>query len=282
MFRIIVYIRNRLYDYGLLKTTSLNTSVISVGNVSTGGTGKTPMVEYLATHFLNRGKLIAIISKGYKRIHDDIRVAELGFKNERRELSIENFGDESLVLLENLSNIKTVSGKKKGLLVVSEDKTKGAEFAYKKFKPEIIIIDDGFQHRKLRRDIDIVILNQQNPRNLIPAGKLREPLSNIKRANMIVLNKKFASPGQDDFHKIEAEHPSTIVCEYKFESFFNSKNKKVNINSEASITAFCGIGEPESFRNLLKNQNINIKGFIVFPDHHYYTIKDKGRIVDKF
>jgi tetraacyldisaccharide 4'-kinase len=266
LFRIIVFIRNKLYDLGAFKTVRLNTKVISVGNVNTGGTGKTPLVEFLAEYFMNKNKLVVILNKGYKRMYDDIQVAELGYDNIELKLTTENIGDESLVLLENFPG----NTQGRGLLIVSDDKTIGAKFAYRKFKPDILIIDDGFQHRKLSRDLDIVIVDENTKGMLLPAGNLREPVRNISRADIIILNHKFS---HSDFKVKKKLKYRLSEGKYTIENFVNICNETIQLgNFNAAV--FCGIGDPGSFRLLIERLGITIDRFFVFPDHHNYTIKD--------
>jgi len=274
VFRFFVFIRNLLYRSGILKTKILEPKIISVGNISAGGTGKTPFVEILAKILLEKGKSVAVIMKGYKRELDDIKVVEIGYKNEKHDLNTENLGDEALMLLENLDPVS--SGR--GLLVVGDDKTKSAKFAASKFKPEIMIIDDGFQHRKLYRDLDIVILNETSHGHIIPAGKLREPLKNFKRADLLVMNNKFETNVINENKKNKPQ----IICSYEFEKFLNIKFELLPQDEKRNAIAFCGIGEPGSFRKLLKDLRINIKEFIIYPDHHNFSNKNINEIIHKY
>ncbi|MCI0715101.1 MAG: tetraacyldisaccharide 4'-kinase [Chlorobi bacterium] len=272
LFRLIVFIRNILYNKELLNIKELSAKVISVGNIAAGGTGKTPLVELIADYILERGKFVVIILRGYKREHDDIKVVELGFDNAKGELNSENFGDEGIILFENLSKKNA-----KGLIIVGDDKTKTAKFSNSKFKPEIIIIDDGFQHRKLYRDIDIVIINPHSDKHLLPAGNLREPLRNISRADFIVINNKF----EKNPPMINTKHKQKIICSYNFERFYNAKGESL-AQEQAETVAFCGVGEPDSFKTLLSELGIKVNDFIKFPDHHSFGIGDIERIIDSF
>jgi tetraacyldisaccharide 4'-kinase len=274
VFRFFVFIRNLLYKTGILKAKILEPKIISVGNISAGGTGKTPFVEILARKLLEKGKKVVIIMKGYKREFDDIKVVEIGFKNEKHELNTENLGDEALMLLENLDTV--TSGK--GLLVVGDDKTKSAKFAATKFKPEIMIIDDGFQHRKLYRDLDIVILNKTTHGHMFPAGKLREPLKNFKRADLLVMNNKFETNVINENRKNKPH----IICIYEFEKFLNIRSEIFPPDEKRNAIVFCGIGEPGSFRKLLNDLGINVKGFITYPDHHNFSNKNINEIIHKY
>ena len=274
IFRIIVYFRNTLYNIGIFKTKILEPKIISIGNLSAGGTGKTPFVELVSRYLLEKGKFIVIVSKGYKRDYDDIKVVEVGFENSEHKLNTENFGDESLMLLENLSDCKNG----RGLLVVGDDKTKTAKFAATKFKPEILIIDDGFQHRKLFRDLDIVILNCDSGKWLLPAGRLREPEKNYRRADLLVINNKFESVELIENKKNKPK----VVCSYQFEGLLNYKSETRTINEIKNAVVFCGIGAPRSFLQLPGMQNINIVEYLEFPDHHNFSIKDLEKIISAY
>lgn len=272
VYRLIIFIRNQLYNHGFIKLKELNSKVISVGNISAGGTGKTPLTEHITEYLMNRDKYVAVICKGYKRRADDICVAEFGFKNENAELNSDNFGDEGLMLLENLSYINAG----KGILVVSDNKTQAAKFAAAKFKPEVIILDDGFQHRKLVRDLDIVILNPKEGKKLLPSGNLREPMRSVKRCDIVVINNKFEST-ENIPNKIKFK--TYVDAKYIFKGFYNYKNQ--NPEKDIKATAFCGIADPDSFKLLLTANKVEIDEFIVFPDHHNFTSDDTRTLLKK-
>jgi tetraacyldisaccharide 4'-kinase len=274
LYRFIVSIRNFMYNSGIKKPRVLDPKIISVGNIAAGGTGKTPFVEMITEYLLRKNKFVVVVSKGYKREFDDIKVVETGFKNEKHELNTENLGDEAMMLLENLS----ATGFEGGLLVVGDDKTKAAKFAATKFKPEIIIIDDGFQHRKLYRDLDIVILNPGGDRNLIPAGNLREPLKNFKRADILVINNKFDKLPVNENRKNKPQ----VICSYVFEGLKNIKNETIEPAGVSSAVVFCGIGEPDSFKQLIAELKIKIDDFITFPDHHNFSNTDLEKVMQSF
>lgn len=273
LFRIAVAIRNFMYNTGIIKAKVLSPKIISVGNIAAGGTGKTPFVELLTEYLLSKNKFVVVVSKGYKREFDDIKVVETSFKNDKHELNTENLGDEALMLLDNFSS----RGLRGGLLVVGDDKTKAAKFAATKFKPEIIIIDDGFQHRKLFRDLDIVILNPNSSRHMIPAGFLREPLKNFKRADVIVVNNKFLKNPVNENRKNKPQ----VICSYIFDSFNNYKNS-IEAKAVTSAVVFCGIGDPGSFKMLINDLKIKTDEFLSFPDHYTYTNEDLEKIMSSF
>jgi tetraacyldisaccharide 4'-kinase len=272
LFRIIVYFRNTLYKYGFLKVKVLNNIVISVGNLSVGGTGKTTFVEHIADYFLEKGKFVVIVLKGYKREQDDMKVVELGYENTKKLINTENLGDEAFLFLDNLGNKNG-----KGLIIVGDDKTKAAKFASSKFKPEIIIVDDGFQHRSLGRDLDIILVDGNEGSWLIPAGKLREPLKNKSRADIIIINEKF------DGNKMVGNigHIPSVICYYQLENFIDYNKVPVDLKDKKAV-AFCGIGDPASFKFLLEENGINVAKFIIFKDHHNFLIKDINQVITAF
>ena len=272
IFRILVYFRNKFYDNGYIKEKLLNNVVISIGNLSVGGTGKTPFVELVADYLLEKGKFVVIVLKGYKRDHDDIKVVELGYENARKHLNTENFGDEAFIFLENLENRNG-----KGLIVVGDDKTKAAKFASAKFHPEIIIVDDGFQHRKLARNLDIVIVDGNEGSWLLPAGKLREPFKNKSRADLVVINEKF-----DGIKMIGSlGHIPAVICHYDLVKFVNINNESTEVNGKKAV-AFCGIGNPSSFKLLLEANDVSVARFIEYKDHYNFELKDIKTIISAF
>ncbi len=264
IFWIIVSFRNFFYDHNIISVRELGSKVISVGNIISGGAGKTPFTEMITRYITGKEKFAAIIIKGYMRETDDMKVAELGFKNEEGKLTSENFSDEGMLLLENFRELE----KGRGIIIACDDKSKGAKFADSKFNPDVIILDDGFQHHAIHRDLDVVIINNKKD-YLIPVGKMREPRKSLRRADIIALNNKFEPY---DFMPGRKNNPH-IVCNYELEGFFNIKNEKLQ-NENINATAFCGIGDPDSFRELLTSNSIKISSFIVFRDHHFFTSKE--------
>ena len=272
IFRFIVFLRNKFYDNGYIKQKQLDCIVISAGNISTGGTGKTPFVELIADYLLDNEKFVVILLKGYMREHDDIKVIELGYDNVKRKLTTENIGDEAFLFLENIE-----SRKGRCLIIVGEDKTKTANFAVRKFKPEIMIIDDGFQHRKICKDLDILIMDDNEGKFLIPAGNLREPKKSRIRADLVILNEKFDEKKFFGYNWASA----AAIGNYQLKSFQNHK-KEASIIKGKQAVAFCGIGDPGSFKKLLILNQIELLNFIQFRDHHNYTSTDIQDIITSF
>ena len=176
----IIFWRNILYNYRFFVSRKLPTKIISVGNITTGGTGKTPTVVYLAKNLIAKNYRVAILSRGYGRKTAGTQLVTDGKK---KVDDWRNFGDEATLMSQKLCGVP---------IVVDENRYRGGLFLVDKFKPDIIILDDGFQHRSLERDIDIVLVNSQDQpeeHKMIPYGKLREPLRHLNRADMLILTK---------------------------------------------------------------------------------------------
>lgn len=274
LFYVVVWIRNKLYKYEAFKRVYPETKVISIGNVSSGGTGKTPMTEFIAKYYTEKDKSVCVVLKGYKRTYDDMKVAEFGYGNAEGKLTTENFGDEALMLLENFPKPKNT----KGLIIVSDKKISGVKFADSKFKPDVIIVDDGFQLQKLFRDLDIVMVNPYESKLLLPAGNMREPFKNIKRAHVAVFNHKFRET-INYFHK--KNYTNVVDIKYEIESLINIKNEVMPPQFKNAVL-FCGIGDPVSFKELAEKCKIKVLDFKEFGDHHSFTIEDLEYIVRKF
>ena len=176
----VMYWRNLFYRYGFFVSRRLPCNVISVGNITVGGTGKTPTVIFLAQYFNRMGKKVAILSRGYGRTTKGTVLVSDG-----KEIKVhwKESGDEAFLISKKLSRVP---------VVVNEDRFRGGMFIIQQFNPEIILLDDGFQHRGLERDLDLVLVNSGDTipdHKLLPYGLLREPWINIKRGSAILLTK---------------------------------------------------------------------------------------------
>ncbi|RMH81291.1 MAG: tetraacyldisaccharide 4'-kinase [Acidobacteria bacterium] len=248
-----VSLRNRLYDKGVIQTCRPHVPVISVGNLSVGGSGKSSLVRFIAQNLLTELKP-CILSRGYKR-----RTRGTLLVSERGELyaSWEEAGDEPYMLAKLL---------KEASVVVDEDRCRGALFCLERLKPDLIILDDGFQHRRIERDIDIVLLKAKDLRDrLLPFGRLREPLSSLERADIIVLS--YAEQENTDWKHLTKP---TFRMFRKNWRFVNTLTGQVLENLEGSFIAFSGLGDNRQFFHTLKNLGVTLKETIGFPDHYHY------------
>lgn len=248
-----VFLINLFYDKGIKKPKKLPVPVISVGNLSVGGTGKTSFVIYLAN--LLKEKRVCILLRGYKRKSKGVLlVSEYG----KILTDWEKAGDEAYLLAKLLPNAS---------VVVSEDRYEGGVFAVERLNPELIILDDGFQHRKLHRDLNILLLKKKDLEDyLLPYGNLREPLSSLKRADLVVLSYQEVEP-----FEFNSEKP-TFKMQREFDSVLNSNFEELPIEhlKEKEVIAFSGLGDNEQFLKTLKKLGFKVKEFLSFPDHYDY------------
>jgi tetraacyldisaccharide 4'-kinase len=242
IYGVAVKTRNRLYDRGTLKARRLNGPVISVGNLSLGGTGKTPFVILLGELLKRRGISFDILSRGYGRqTHGVIPVNPAG--------SALDFGDEPLLIARRLGVP----------VIVGEDRYRAGLYAEVKYGPQLHILDDGFQHRALARDFNIVLLTPEDARDkLLPAGRLREPLTALTRADAIVLTSGASAdafPVKDKF-------------------VWRVRRGILPKDVPPRPVAFCGIARPQNFFLQLRTAGIEAAAEAVYRDHYAYTERD--------
>lgn len=234
--------RNALYDGGTVKPKRLVAPVISVGNLSVGGSGKTPFVILLGELLAARGIRFDVLSRGYKRHTKGIRVVDPG------GLATE-FGDEPLLIARRL----------KVPVIVGEERYEAGRIAEEKFAPQLHLLDDGFQHRQLARDFDIVLVTPDDVRDsLLPAGRLREPISALKRADAIVLTSGASADGLPTEGKLVWRARRAIAPK----------------DVPSKPVAFCGIARPKQFFLQLHTAGITPVTEAVFRDHHAYVEQD--------
>ena len=258
--------KNLLYDRHILKPKKVNACVISVGNITTGGVGKTPVVAEIAKYLIENGKTPAIVSRGYGGglSNKNINVISDG---ENIFYDAQQAGDEPYWLAKNT----------KAIVITTKNRFKGAEYAVKNFGATHIILDDGFQHRKLYRDLDIVLMDSEKGfgnENLLPAGPLREGTEAFKRIDkFVVVSKNTDHKRAEKLAKIMGKklNLQTFVCKTEPDFISNIKMSE-KLPQDAEITAMCAIGQPEQFFAFLKNYNLKTK--IALDDHHQYVEDD--------
>jgi tetraacyldisaccharide 4'-kinase len=237
-----VSLRNQLYDHAILRPWKLKGPVISVGNLSVGGSGKTPFVILLGELLKSRGIEFDILSRGYGRKTRGVLLVDPGG-------SSRDFGDEPLLIARRLEVP----------VLVGEDRFQAGEFAETKFGTRIHLLDDGFQHRALARDFDIVLVSADDARDkLLPSGRLRESTHALRRADAVVLTSGASADNLPLDGKIVWRVRRAI--------------KPVNIPDRP--VAFCGIARPQNFMLQLRKAGIEPAAEAVYPDHHAYTEKD--------
>ncbi|MBI3351897.1 MAG: tetraacyldisaccharide 4'-kinase [Nitrospirae bacterium] len=277
LYFFIVKSRTVLYSCKILKTYTLPKRVISVGNITVGGTGKTPTVLALARFFNENGKKVAILSRGYGRTNEGaILIVSDG---NQIFSSPSSAGEEAYFLAKELKGVIVAVGKnryKTGLNLLT------------KYKIDLFILDDGYQHLKLHRDTNILLLDSDHPfsnGSLLPRGGLREPLSSIKRASMIFLTSK--NGNHNKAAAILKEELFAGIPKYNVhfapKCFFNALTAETcpikKLSGNTSLI-FSGIANPRSFRAMVDTCHIQVVRELVFPDHHRYQPHDIDAIYD--
>ncbi len=247
LYGAVVRTRNQLYDRGTLTIHELRGPVVSIGNMIVGGSGKTPFLITLGELLQQRGVAFDVLSRGYGR-------ATRGVALVNPEGSPREYGDEPLLIARKL----------RVPVIVGEDRYRAGQFAEQRFGPQLHLLDDGFQHRRLARDFDIVLVTATDADDaLLPAGKLREPLSSLSRADAVVLSNHMAITGLPLGNQQVWHVSRGIVAPHVQEPCF----------------AFCGIARPQGFFTDLGSAGLTLAGVKVFRDHHSYTSADVGRLL---
>lgn len=276
--------RNRRFDRGASPIHRVSVPVVSVGNMTLGGTGKTPLVEWIARWFRKRGVRVSIVSRGYG--------AEEGSRN-----------DEARELEQKLPDVPHVQ---------NVDRVAAANIAIEELETQLILLDDGFQHRRLGRDLDIVLLDALEPfgfEHVFPRGTLREPLQGLRRANAVILSRAdMLEPSEREKirRRVEQYAPQAVwaeICHAPMELLSSTgQTKSIDELKNQKFAAFCGVGNPAGFHHTLESScgagvspagvagtaapqkhAVNagqVLGFREFPDHHRYTREDIESLSD--
>ena len=274
-YRRLTILRYQYYQRGCFSSRKLSIPVISVGNLTVGGTGKTPTTLYLARLLQSQGKRVVVLSRGYKgSASQKVNVVSDG---EQVLLSPDEAGDEPFLLAEKLSGVPVLTGKDRGLL---------GDYAQREFAAEVVILDDGFQHLKLQRNLDIVLLDGQNPLGngfLLPRGPLREPPEQLKRAHLFLVT-------QLDIKKDGAAIKQLIRLNNRSAPIFFANYVPVTLEwlqkggrlplehlRGKKVVALAGVARPESFLRLLTQLGAQVVSTLFYPDHHRYQPQDLNK-----
>ena len=269
LYRAATHTRLAAYKRGLLTVTKLSVPVISVGNLTTGGTGKTPLVEWVCRTLARKQKRVCILTRGYGRPNPGTRVVVSDGSNALTD-AVEA-GDEPFLLAQNLRGLAAV--------VSDPNRISAGKWAIENLGAEVLVLDDGFQHLALARDFNIVTIDATDPwggGRLLPVGRLREPRSGLARADCVVVTR---ADKNDSLVSLKIEIQRLIGSRPLVTSEMKVKGIS-SINSELleelsllprPAAAFCAVGNPESFFELLRRSGIDPVFTRTFPDHHPYT-----------
>jgi tetraacyldisaccharide 4'-kinase len=254
----IVALRNRLYDTGWLAAARVQARVVSVGNLTVGGTGKTPAVLWVATHLAARGRRVAIVARGYgKRRPGVVVVSEAG----RALVPPEEGGDEAVMLAARFP----------GPIVTAERRADAARVACDRFGAEVVVLDDGFQHRALARDADLVLLADEPSELLLPAGPGREPATSLARAAAVLCMGERESPGGIPAFRGRLRATDLVDPAGRVEGPAASL-------AGAEVAVVAGVARPERVAATVAALGATVRETVAFPDHHAYARDDLPRL----
>lgn len=263
IYRRIISARNRRYDRDAWRTVEVGGPVISVGNVTTGGVGKTPMVIWLAARLVEMGRRPAVVSRGYK--------SRAGEPNEEMQL---------------------VSRRVPGAVCISNPhRVAAAAFAVEEQGADVVVLDDGFQHRALARDLDIVLIDAREPfghGHVLPRGFLREPLDGLRRADVIVLTRcdQVSAAELDDITREARQHAPDarmLRCVHRVSALLDvdGRENDARVTPGRPAVCFAALGNPQAFAETCRRLGYEIVGRVWWPDHHHYSPADVREVMQR-
>jgi len=273
--------RRALYGLKVLPRKKLDAKVVCIGNLTTGGTGKTPAVLLAAETLRRRGHEVSIVSRGYGRVAPKKEVTVLidGRKTDWRLC-----GDEPWMIHQSLAGLGVP-------VLVCPDRAKAGELAVEMYGSRVVILDDGFQHLKLHRDLDVVLVNARDPfggGSLLPLGDLREPVSALRRAHMVILTHADRVPAPElakirarieevnpGLRVLESAHKPDHVLDVRTET-----NRPLSLLKGKAVVALSGLGDPLSFENTLEELGATLAQTWRYPDHHVYAERELKSLED--
>ncbi|HZR19548.1 MAG TPA: tetraacyldisaccharide 4'-kinase [Verrucomicrobiae bacterium] len=284
VFQVLVKTRRFLYNFRILRDSTLGVQVIAIGNLTVGGTGKTPVVEKFARELRDEGRNVAILSRGYRSkpvpvhqwflnklfLRDDTTPPRVVSDGRSLLLDSEMAGDEPYMLASNLKDV---------VVLVDKDRVKSGRYAIEKFGCDTLLLDDGFQYWKLRgRRLDVVLIDRQQPfgnERLLPRGTLREPPSHLARASFIFITKSDGNTAELR-RRIAQVNPSAGIIEcihhpLYLEDVFTGQRSGLELLKGRKVASLSGIAQPESFERSLVQLQAELVYSKRFADHHRFT-----------
>ena len=277
IYGMITDIRNFLYDKRFFKIKEFNIPVISIGNIVAGGTGKTPFTMLCVDLLGGQYNRLVIVSRGYGRDSKGLQIVSNGKGD---IVSAEFGGDEPVMMARKYPHIP---------VIVSERRDKGIAMAIDTFKANLIVLDDAFQHRQVKREADLVVINcsqQLRTERMLPLGNLRENLKHLRRADCLILNKSQGTFDDEDLKLLNRYNNGPVFdCFFRPANLINASLIKIADLTELkdkSVYVFCAIAGPDKFIKMLKELDVQIRGFKFYPDHYFYCMSDYEQLLKEF
>lgn len=292
-FSGLVQLRLWLYDKSIFSQEHLGCPVIAVGNLTVGGTGKTPVVEKLARILISRGRKVAILSRGYKSkkepfwkrwlrmiTHQEVSQPKVVSDGKRILLDSEQAGDEPFMLASNLPE---------AVVIVDKNRVKAGSFAIKKFGVDVLILDDGFQYLSLKKQLNILLIDRTNPfgnKHLLPRGVLREPTKHLKRASFVFITKSNGAHDDKLNNYIRRYNPDVSIMDCRhvpksLQGIHTDESLPLSFLSGKRINIFSGIADPASFEAFLLKLEAIVVYHRRFADHHRYSMREIKHFIQK-
>lgn len=295
VYALVVQCRLKAYRKGWKEQVRLGTRVVSVGNLTVGGTGKTPVVELLARALCQRGRKVAILSRGYKSRKLDVpqqwkdldpaeceALPKIVSDGQTLHLEAIYAGDEPYMLAKNLEDVR---------VVVDKDRVNGGRFAVSQLGADTLLLDDGLQYLALDHEYDLVLVDQNAPfgteaRALLPRGTLREPARNLCRASHIMITKCRGPSDEELLGSLRSRNPTAEIMQAThaprhLERVFGGERLPLEELRGKYVAAISGIAVPESFESLLEELGAQVEFHRVFTDHHPFTQKEVDRFMTR-
>ena len=290
----LVAARHFLYEKRIFRHHTLGCQVISIGNLTVGGTGKTPIVEIFARELQKAGRKVAVLSRGYKKVEHGFWQKTLdkitGRERRRpprivsngRELLLDSAmsGDEPYMLASNLPNV---------IVLVDRNRVKSGLYAIDKFQCDTLVLDDGFQYRALKHRVEIVLVDCTNPFSngyILPRGLLRESVANLRRADFIFITKSTGKDAETLQAKIQAINPRAeiSICAHRpkyLQNVYSGERKELGFLQGKTVALVSGIASPDGFENEIRRLGAGLCYLKRFADHHRYTEQEIINIINK-